>query len=827
MNDLHPRFEDQIELERTMTSRGVTRYRNMLAEATAKGNETGMPPVFHLLKRSIEPVAAGITQFLEEASKRRGPKHVCYGPLSSVAPEVSALIGCRIILDSISSQSRAEAKITRVIGRAIEDELRFAKFAEEHPKYFAALGRNVTEHNAHRRKVFIHSMNKMHVEWEAWPTTTCVHVGAAILSLFRDRTSMIERVVTSRGAKTKYNVVARPELMELLDDKNARSELLTPQYLPMVIPPQPWTDMYQGGYFTPGRRLPMVKGRGTHANTLEEIRNSFDDMGEMVSALNSIQNTAWKINKPILAVLQTLWEQGNDVAGLPRRDDWGMPARVVPQDLKKEDMTEYQIEQFKTWAQKASNVHRKNRKAESKRIQTAKSLAVAEEFADEPEIYFPHQVDFRSRAYPVPLFLTPQGDDRQKGMLTLAHGKTLDGVAAGWLAIHGANVWGEDKIALEDRITWVEEHSAAIRDVAADPLRFTWWHDADKPFQFLAFCVEWVGYLNDPENFVSCLPVALDGSCNGLQHYAAALRDERGGAAVNLVPSDVPADIYGRVADVAITILQRHTESITETFGDLTDEERLASEWLKWGINRKTTKRSVMIVPYSGTLHACRKYLYEYIEERLEEEERKGEIFCPFPDRIKEAADFLGGVVWEAIHEEVKLAREGMDWLSKAARSVAKLGIPVSWTSPVGFPVVQLYRDYTDQLIITRFGDRIAYTLRVDGDNIAPSRHAQAVAPNFTHANDAAHMYLSVNKAMEHGVTQFAMIHDSYGTVAADTEVLFQSLRAAFVEMYEEHDVFAEFKAAMDEVLDEPLPAPPAKGNLDLMQVMESDFFFA
>ena len=32
----------------------------------------------------------------------------------------------------------------------------------------------------------------------------------------------------------------------------------------------------------------------------------------------------------------------------------------------------------------------------------------------------------------------------------------------------------------------------------------------------------------------------MDGSCNGLQHYAALALDEPGGAAVNLVPSDRP-----------------------------------------------------------------------------------------------------------------------------------------------------------------------------------------------------------------------------------------------------------------------------------------------
>jgi DNA-directed RNA polymerase len=39
------------------------------------------------------------------------------------------------------------------------------------------------------------------------------------------------------------------------------------------------------------------------------------------------------------------------------------------------------------------------------------------------------------------------------------------------------------------------------------------------------------------EEFVSHLPVAFDGSCNGLQNYSMMLRDEVGGAATNLVPS--------------------------------------------------------------------------------------------------------------------------------------------------------------------------------------------------------------------------------------------------------------------------------------------------
>jgi DNA-directed RNA polymerase len=44
----------------------------------------------------------------------------------------------------------------------------------------------------------------------------------------------------------------------------------------------------------------------------------------------------------------------------------------------------------------------------------------------------------------------------------------------------------------------------------------------------------------DPAAFCSRLPAQIDGSCNGLQHYAALGRDSTGGAAVNLRPAERP-----------------------------------------------------------------------------------------------------------------------------------------------------------------------------------------------------------------------------------------------------------------------------------------------
>ena len=69
-----------------------------------------------------------------------------------------------------------------------------------------------------------------------------------------------------------------------------------------------------------------------------------------------------------------------------------------------------------------------------------------------------------------------------------------------------------------------------------------WWQGADAPWQLLAVCYDLQAALasGSPETYRSKLPIHQDGSCNGLQHYAALGRDESGGRAVNLLPVDKP-----------------------------------------------------------------------------------------------------------------------------------------------------------------------------------------------------------------------------------------------------------------------------------------------
>jgi DNA-directed RNA polymerase len=174
----------------------------------------------------------------------------------------------------------------------------------------------------------------------------------------------------------------------------------------------------------------------------------------------------------------------------------------------------------------------------------------------------------------------------------------------------------------------------------------------------------------------------------------------------------------------------------------------------------------------------------------------------------------------------------GMDWLITCASLLAHEGQGISWTAPSGFPVVQRYISAPSVRVET-YSAANACGCLVPGTSKKVNKEKQksAISPNHTHSLDAAHLILTVLKAEEYGVTDFALIHDSFGTLAADTDAMFSAVRDAFVEMYTAHDPFQHLYEQVYESLSEAgrekLPRPPTKGNLDLSQVQQSLYAFA
>jgi DNA-directed RNA polymerase len=89
----------------------------------------------------------------------------------------------------------------------------------------------------------------------------------------------------------------------------------------------------------------------------------------------------------------------------------------------------------------------------------------------------------------------------------------------------------------------------------------------------------------------------------------------------------------------------------------------------------------------------------------------------------------------------------------------------------------------------------------------------------------------TVNAAKLEGITQFALVHDSFGSLPSHAARFQGIIREQFVEMYEQHDVLAEVLQRafddLDEVNRERLPDMVDRGTLNIKEVLNAKYAFA
>lgn len=543
----------------------------------------------------------------------------------------------------------------------------------------------------------------------------------------------------------------------------------------------------------------------------EQLRRLEDaELGQEYSCLNALQRTAWQINKPVLQVLRTVWDGGQQWGKLPAKDD--LPLPMYPFDKDPKELAGAERKEFVIWSRQRTAIYSHNNRTVSKRIQVERTLQVAEDYAKHDEFYYVWQNDFRSRKYASCTFLSPQSADWSKSLLTFSNGVAINNWdEARWLCIHGANLYGNDKITLDQRESWAWDKSDEFVRIAENPYDNLMWLEADKPYQFLAWCFEFAQLVRQGWGYISTLPVSADGSCNGLQHLSAILRDERGGRATNLLPAAQPQDIYTEVAMEAMARV-------------MNEDTEMSRQWKRFGVSRKLTKRPVMIVPYSGTKHSCRAYIQEAMEEQIND---TGDN--PFGEDLFPASVYLANYVWDAISNVIVAASRVMDYIKSVGDVYADVNKHMEWVTPTGWLVLQSYNNTTTKRIKTHInGEIVKLNMLEEQSTVSRRRTGSGSSPNFIHSLDAAAMTKTINACVNRGILNFHMVHDSYGTHSSLMPMMSDLIRQEFVRMYEQHDVLTELRDhAIQTLGTEDVPLPPALGDLDIRKVLQSEYFFA
>jgi len=840
-------IEKQIELEKQMTQCSIDNYRRELEKA--KQNKTfGCTSIAtKFLSRILEDYTESIKQYLEDYSKGKAVRSTLaadvIGRLKSV--ETVAYLTAKIILNSMWAKIPAQA-MYKAIGQGIEDEYKMREFKEENSHYYKAIQNDLNKRGAkanRKKNITAGVFNKrLDFHLDRWTVTEKFQTGLILTKLFVESTGLAEFIDIYKKNKHIKMLVPTNQLVNWVEAMNEKLEVMQPLFLPMVCRPKEWVSILEGGYISPY----LKKNKLIKNNSKEYLKKLETAKMPMVyEAINHLQNTEWQVNRRVLKVVMALWEEGKAVAELPDREDEPLIPYPFPEKTKEDSYTDEESKIVKKWKSDTYAIWKRNVQKRSNRILVASILRIANQFSEYEKIWFPYQMDFRGRLYPIPVLLQPQGTDLAKGLLHFANGKAVDNNSIKWLQIHGANVYGYDKESYEKRIEWTKDKQAEIQSYAHNPLENRGWTEADKPFQFLAFCFEYNDYLSNPRNFKTHIPIQLDGTCNGLQHYSALLRDFKGGKAVNLVNGDKPSDIYAKVAErleEKLNEIRRNTQQYMSDdmswrsnnndsmWGSRNNDNMLARNWLNLGINRKLTKRPVMVLPYGGTMLSCREYIQEYLTDAYSPDFLwKHFMVGENPtDCIFKVSVWLSKYLWEAIQETLKAATVGMDYLRKIARIITASKQYIEWLTPAGLLVRQAYNSRKKKMIRTElYGSILKVTVNIDQETLDTQRQLNGICPNFIHSLDAACLMLYLTKCKKEGINSFMTVHDCYGTLAPDTDMSAKLLREAFVEIYRQpilenftSDVLSGFDDAIEK------PEIPEKGELDIEEVLNSNYFF-
>lgn len=486
--------------------------------------------------------------------------------------------------------------------------------------------------------------------------------------------------------------------------------------------------------------------------------------------------------------------------------------------------------------------------------------------------YLPTVMDFRGRLYYRTAFVSPQSDDLGKALLCfppkLGHTLTLAEGAVEALEMHLGNLAGV-KGPLSGRSSWLQ-HWAAPREPD--------YSTAEKPLTLRA------AHLLLKNNEWDRIPVQLDGSCNGLQHLTALLRDEVAAPLVNLTASsleDWPGDAYGEVARRIVEWFAGWYASDT----DLPWASRLDAARVHF--TRELLKGPVMVLPYGGTREAVRLSLKAGLLKQLPSTKdtpwHSAEGYEAF--RARDLTDHplfnqdlraLTRLVWDTIGTVIPRAMAFMRALQEIGAWIGERGL--SWQAGVVSPdwarslgselsgrgtmdhsggapraslsgttweplwVVQA-KSKAQRKQVTMRGFHLPnmvrrLTLMSNRNEVDPKAHRAGIVANFIHSLDAAHLAASVATFRGRGGSCVGAVHDCLLVRPSEAALMHRCLRETFVALHEADPLAQPVRLYSSKLEWEAFPswyalaekagvAFPERGTYDVRSVLDSTWFFS
>lgn len=630
-------------------------------------------------------------------------------------------------------------------------------------------------------------------------------VGVHILNIF-EKAGLIRSFTRREGpaCTPKYLMFTDDVINALILGHRDSISRMHLRYVPMIVPPIAHTETLVGGAHTEYLRKSLVKDGVTYYKD-EEFMTTYRSSipsPSVLKALNKLMSTEWAVNTRVLDVMQQLFESNSRCCNLPpyERDP------ILFDDVfETTDKNEIQLRKndkhlaYDEWYKSVNN-----------RMRIADLIRTARDLDAQGFFYHVWTCDFRGRMYTTTETLSPQSGDTDKGLLLFANAYKRTERAEYWLKIQIANLFGHDKVTRAKRIKWVDDNMEMLRAINDDPLGHigAWEDDAPKKnssFQRLANIFE----LFRTDGMLQ-IPIFIDGSCNGYQHWSAMMRDVDIARLVNLIKADVPGDIYQVVADIV-------TEEMIKD-RDTNDHVRLFLDYWNGKIPRGVVKRAVMTDPYGVTPRGIEQGLIA--DKKLSWVGDQRQVFA--------AAEVMTDYIRLAMEKLLINPNRAKKWLKHVTKKFAEANLHATWVVPSGFTVMHEYHGTQSLRVKTEAPNTKDHNLvfnEYDRSLVNSFAACNGISPNFVHSLDASHMVAVVNRMDEAGCDDMAFVHDSYGAPATMIDTLMCVTQEEFVRIHKVNQLEI-LKEQWEEQLGFKLPDLPDTGDLDINCVLESEYFF-
>jgi len=827
-------FDEQLKREEAADEQAADRTLKLYNEALSAGQLDTLPRAKVLLARLFLDVASAVDA-LKVAITANAPRH-SRSPwakyLVQVPTDVLSVITIRRALTAgllaAADQQQTFQRLAITYGKDVEREALLVDATVVSPLYVKQAFDNVKRSNTTaeqhiQRTADAVCRNILKLQEDSGlGDGELMQLGKLLLQITMDIDLLRVNHGTGRKGKTVFYTL-NPEALEFLQIKNSDLVHLTDKSaLTMLAPPLPWKSIYSGGYYSNRRRIsfPLLRLSRQHVKQGIVEKYSTDAIPEVYQAVNKLQATPFELDPDVLHVVQRVWQAGGGVLNIPRLSLGEVPAFPLRSDWVKAEGTPEELEVFNTWKRACRKHYTAVGKNSSKVLAITGLLSRSREIAGRT-LWFPAFLDWRNRIYfrGTP---NPQGSEFERAVIRFARKRPLGERGIYWLKVHIANCMGYDKVHFDQRVQHVDKlWDVLVRDMQY-PEDSDLYRAADDGLGVLAAVLELTRAYStgQPENYCSGMIVHVDATCSGLQHFSALLRDPVGAKFTNLMNTGKREDIYQHLAD----LLTARVQAIKQ--GD-NQQALYATIWDNLGITRALAKKPVMTYVYAATQRGVAEDILDYIADQGWHQDgvsREG------------LASFMAKLMFEEIEKVVPAAAACMKWLKKLASSNSKQGY-VYWENPVGFTITQMYYKTEQMRVYVRSCGISSAVYYKDTDDLNPAKMGSAIAPNFIHSMDAAHLIKTVNNFSEDIVT----IHDSFGAHACDIDHLLKVTKQQFYGMYSDPELLR--KMFMHHIMAEEskskksnnkntnsnivINSIPSVGTYNISDVLESPFFFS